>query len=58
MRGGVAAAEWCPTPLLRIMKAKRKPDGVSDVRWRMELSRRRMCGRDGNVEFVRDPDAI
>ena len=27
-------------PLMWIMRAKRKPGGVSDARWRMELRRR------------------
>lgn len=33
-----------PVPLSTIMKAKKKPDGVSDRRWRMELARRKQKG--------------
>lgn len=46
-------------PLETIMKSRMRPAGVSAVRWRIELSRRRMwCGRDGMVEFARDPDRM
>lgn len=53
-----AGYQWAPTPLSRIMKARRKPAGVSDVRWRMELSRRRMRSRDGVVELALDPEKM
>lgn len=43
-----------------IMEAKEKPKGVSAVRWRIELSRRRMVRRLGKKEmdFMPNPDTL
>lgn len=46
--------------LRTIMAAKKKPSGVSDVRWRMELSRRKMVRMAGEAEasFLDHPDVL
>ena len=49
-------------PLRDITRAKVKPAGVSDIRWRMELSRRRMAAKErgdggkGDLAFLPHPD--
>ena len=51
-------------PLLNIMKARVKPEGVSDVRWRIELSRRRLAAKErsgggkGDLASLPDPDIM
>lgn len=42
-------------PLHVLQTAKTKPNGVSDVRWRMELARRRM---GGGCLALSDPDTL
>ena len=39
----IALKVSAPVPLETIMRARRKPDGVSAVRWRIELLRRAMA---------------
>lgn len=47
-----------------IMEAKVKPEGVSDVRWRIELSRRRLAAKErsgggkGDLASLPDPDMM
>lgn len=55
-----AFSESACISLYTIQKARTKPKGVSDVRWRMELSRRAMVRRWGNkaLDFLTDPDTI
>ena len=51
-------------PLHYIMKARVKPKGVSDVRWRIELSRRRLAAKErsgggkGDLASLPDPDMM
>lgn len=51
-------------PLHDIMRAKVKPKGVSDIRWRMELSRRRLAAKErsgggkGDLASLPDPDMM
>lgn len=49
-------------PPERIATARRKPAGCSDVRWRIELSRRRMAaafnGRPEPLGHLPDPDTL
>ena len=51
-------------PLHYIMEAKVKPEGVSDVRWRIELSRRRLAAKErsgggkGDLASLPDPDMM
>ena len=51
-------------PLRDIMEAKVKPEGVSDVRWRIELSRRRLAAKErsgggkGDLASLPDPDIM
>lgn len=40
-----------------LFTAKRKPAGTSDVRWRMELSRRRLAAV-GLLDMLPDPDML
>lgn len=57
-------AQYAPPSLSKIMGAKERPEGVSEVRWRMELSRRRMVaearreGRDRDIDFLPHPDRL
>ena len=47
-----------------IMEAEVKPEGVSDVRWRIELSRRRLAAKErigggkGDLASLPDPDMM
>lgn len=42
-----------------IMRAYTKPEGVSDVRWRIELRRRAKCGWNSMTMIVaHDPDKL
>ena len=51
-------------PLRDVMEAKVKPEGVSDVRWRIELSRRRLAAKErsgsgkGDLASLPDPDMM
>ena len=51
-------------PLRDVMEAKVKPEGVSDVRWRIELSRRRLVAKErsgggkGDLASLPDPDMM
>ena len=51
-------------PLHDIMRAKVKPKGVSGIRWRMELSRRRLAAKErsgggkGDLASLPDPDMM
>lgn len=51
-------------PLSDVMKARVKPEGVSDVRWRIELSRRRLAAKErigggkGDLASLPDPDMM
>ena len=51
-------------PLHYIMEARVKPEGVSDVRWRIELSRRRLAAKErsgggkGDLASLPDPDMM
>lgn len=51
-------------PLRDIMEAKVKPEGVSDARWRIELSRRRLAAKErsgggkGDLASLPDPDMM
>lgn len=56
-------ARWCePVSLDEIRRAKSRPRGCSEVRWRIELSRRRMeakfPGRMEALGHLPDPDAL
>lgn len=60
----VYTGEMCyeALPPERIMGAKKKPAGCSDVRWRIELSRRRLAkkfpARYKCLGFLPDPDKL
>lgn len=60
--GDARAGDVVPTDA--IMRAKVKPKGVSDVRWRIELSRRRMAAKEkagggiGNLSTLPHPDRL
>ena len=51
-------------PLRDVMEARVKPEGVSDVRWRIELSRRRLAAKErsgggkGDLASLPDPDMM
>ena len=51
-------------PIHYIMEAKVKPERVSDVRWRIELSRRRLAAKErsgggkGDLASLPDPDMM
>ena len=57
-------AQYTPPSLEKIMHAKEKPEGVSEARWRIEISRRRMVakarreGRDRDIDFLPHPDLL
>lgn len=40
-----------------LFRARKKPSGTSDVRWRIELSRRRLAAA-GLVDMLPDPDRL
>lgn len=48
-----------PVSTAQIMRATTKPDGVSDVRWSMELRRRAQCyWSSWNMCVAHDPDKL
>ena len=61
---GVACTGYCKATkrvealaLDSLTSAKRKPAGCSDVRWRIELSRRRLAAV-GLLDMLPDPDML
>ena len=49
-----------PVSFLKLSKARTKPAGTSEVRWRMELRRRAMARRFGkkNMDMLPHPDIV
>ena len=55
----IAGQRFVPISLDELSKAKRQPRGVSDARWRMELSRRRNAKRwPVYSQLLPDPEAL
>lgn len=48
-----------PVSTAQIMRAHTKPEGLSDVRWRIELRRRAQCGWNSiTMRVAHEPDRL